>query len=74
MDPAGFETRVPPRDRTILYWWRPTFWRLDPRPADVDPGTYPLAMGPGQGSATNVPGKGHSNDAGPPRSCGAVAE
>jgi len=26
-EPPGVEERPWPADRTVLYWWRPTFWR-----------------------------------------------
>lgn len=29
-EPAGEQTRPWPTDRTVLYWWRPTYWRIPP--------------------------------------------
>jgi hypothetical protein len=32
-EPEGEQTAPWPEDSTVLYWWRPTFWRRDPQAA-----------------------------------------
>ncbi|MBR7827436.1 hypothetical protein KDK95_14050 [Actinospica sp. MGRD01-02] len=41
-EPVGEPTRPWPPDRTVLYWWRPTYWRIPPHILGADGGPAPL--------------------------------